>query len=130
MKETLAGSLSAEMGGTSGVLHRWKAQARGSPGRGLDQSACRADPVTGGGSVISDLRCPTGVDGCPSSTVPPETPSVDPESPTPLPTSAPPGWTAWFGMGGRHLGITGRHHRNTQLSPDSSTAVLDKHSDG
>ena len=36
-----------------------------------------------------------------------------PEAPVPLRASVPPGWTAWFGMRGRHVGITGRHHRIT-----------------
>ena len=37
----------------------------------------------------------------------------NPHAPVPLWTSVPPGWTACVGMGGRHIGITGRHHRNT-----------------
>ena len=41
---------------------------------------------------------------------------LDTHAPVPLWTSVPPGWTTWFGMGGRHVGIIGRHHRNTQVA--------------
>ena len=49
---------------------------------------------------------PPSLPGTGSSTVPPKILSRDSESPMPLRTSVPPEWTAWFGMGGRHVGIT------------------------
>ena len=81
-------------------------------------STTRPSPTTTGGSrsvprTPSHTAC--SLPAAPaSSTVPPLTLSLNSEAPVPLRTSAPPGWTAWFGMGGRHVGIGGRHRRNTQ----------------
>ena len=116
-RETLARSLSAEMGGTYGVLRRWKAEAIGSPGSGLDQSAGRADLVNGGGSVLSDPRCPTPLTGAATSTVPPETPSFDSETPSAATDLCASGAAGMVRNGGGYVRITRQDHRNTQRAP-------------
>lgn len=103
-------------------------------GSGVSQSQMNAwvqNPApsatsTGGSRGVPSLPAVpiVRVSGGPScSTGPPRTVSLNSHAPVPLWTSLHPGWPACVGIGGRHIGITGRHHRNTQRLATSSYEV-------
>ena len=107
------------IGGATGISLEGGAVRRtvGTRQNAVHRSHPRRSATSTGGSrgvpqAPSHTSCP--VPGGPScSTVPPQTLSLNSHAPVPLWTSVPPGWTTCVGMGGRHIGITGRHHRNT-----------------